>query len=67
MPGTREAKRRTRTTTPLRDGREPTGFAAVLQGLMADGAWDLPTGGGRVPDLWPGMPPLSVQSTGHPK
>lgn len=39
--GTRKAKRRTRTTTPRRDGLAPTRFAAVLQGLMADGGWDM--------------------------
>ncbi|MFI9588070.1 DciA family protein [Streptomyces sp. NPDC052236] len=51
--GTRKAKRRTRTTTARRDGREPTGFAAVLQRLMADRAWDLPAAGGSILDQWP--------------
>lgn len=36
-----------------RDGREPSGFAAVLQGLMADRAWELPAAGGTVLDRWP--------------
>ncbi|MFE2498834.1 DciA family protein [Streptomyces scopuliridis] len=36
-----------------RDGREPSGFAAVLQGLMADRAWELPAAGGGVLDRWP--------------
>ncbi len=50
--GTRKAKRRTGTTV-RRDGREPTGFAAVLQGLMADRAWDIPAAGGSILDQWP--------------
>ncbi len=36
-----------------RDGREPSGFAAVLAGLMADRAWELPAAGGSVLDQWP--------------
>ncbi|MER7029328.1 hypothetical protein [Streptomyces ramulosus] len=36
-----------------RDGREPSGFAAVLAGLMTDRAWELPTAGGSVLDRWP--------------
>ncbi|MFE5669093.1 DciA family protein [Streptomyces niveus] len=50
--GTRKAKRRTGATA-RRDGREPTGFAAVLQGLMADRAWDVPAAGGSILDQWP--------------
>ncbi|MEW1724311.1 DciA family protein [Streptomyces sp. NPDC093109] len=50
--GTRKAKRRTGTTV-RRDGREPTGFAAVLQGLMADRAWDIPAAGGSILAQWP--------------
>ncbi|WP_236246912.1 DciA family protein [Streptomyces sp. CC210A] len=50
--GTRKAKRRTGTTA-RRAGREPTGFAAVLQGLMADRAWDIPAAGGSILDQWP--------------
>ncbi|WP_435609679.1 DciA family protein [Streptomyces sp. C10-9-1] len=50
--GTRKAKRRTGTTA-RRDGREPTGFAAVLQGLMADRAWDIPAAGGSILNQWP--------------
>ncbi|WP_406323641.1 hypothetical protein [Streptomyces sp. NBC_01637] len=42
-------------TTLRRDGREPTGFAAVLQSLMADEVGDLPAGGGSVLDQWPGI------------
>jgi hypothetical protein len=44
---------RRRTRAVQRDGREPTGFAAVLQGLMADRAWALPAAGGTVLDRWP--------------
>lgn len=36
-----------------RNGREPNGFAAVLAGLMADRAWELPAAGGTVLDRWP--------------
>ncbi|MEU9943136.1 DciA family protein [Streptomyces lavendulae] len=50
--GTRKAKRRIGTTV-RRDGREPTGFASVLQGLMADRAWDVPAAGGSILDQWP--------------
>ncbi|MGC5400767.1 DciA family protein [Streptomyces sp. DT20] len=50
--GTRKAKRRTGTAV-RRDGREPSGFAAVLQGLMADRAWDIPAAGGSILDQWP--------------
>ncbi|MEY9997308.1 putative nucleic acid-binding Zn ribbon protein [Streptomyces sp. V4I8] len=45
--------RRRQQTAVRRDGREPSGFAAVLQGLMADRAWDLPAAGGTVLDRWP--------------
>nr|WP_024126126.1 DciA family protein [Streptomyces sp. FR1]AHE38744.1 Putative Tra3-like protein [Streptomyces sp. FR1] len=44
---------RRRQQVVRRDGREPTGFAAVLQGLMADRAWELPAAGGSVLDRWP--------------
>ncbi|MEW2530679.1 hypothetical protein [Streptomyces sp. NPDC047071] len=39
--GQREARapRRRRARITQRHGREPSGFAAVLQGLMADRAW----------------------------
>ncbi|MFH8470356.1 DciA family protein [Streptomyces sp. NPDC017991] len=36
-----------------RDGREPSGFAAVLQGLMAERAWAIPAAGGSLLDRWP--------------
>ncbi|MEU3907262.1 DciA family protein [Streptomyces goshikiensis] len=52
--GTRKAKRPLRATV-RRDGREPTGFAAVLQGLMADRAWDIPAAGGSILDQWPAI------------
>ncbi|MEU2855518.1 DciA family protein [Streptomyces syringium] len=48
---TRKTKRPLRTTVRC-DGREPTGFAAVLQGLMADRAWDIPAAGGSILDQW---------------
>ncbi|MFH9090504.1 DciA family protein [Streptomyces sp. NPDC017673] len=51
--GEARASRRRRVTTVKRDGREPAGFAAVLQGLMADRAWELPAAGGSILDRWP--------------
>ncbi|MFE0489186.1 DciA family protein [Streptomyces griseoaurantiacus] len=51
--GEARAPRRRRATTVKRDGREPSGFAAVLAGLMADRAWELPAAGGSVLDQWP--------------
>ncbi|WP_432008033.1 DciA family protein [Streptomyces parvus] len=51
--GEAKAPRRRRSTTVKRDGREPSGFAAVLAGLMADRAWELPAAGGSVLDRWP--------------
>jgi hypothetical protein len=47
------AARHSRQQVARRDGREPSGFAAVLQGLMADRAWELPAAGGSVLDRWP--------------
>ncbi|ARZ65826.1 hypothetical protein SMD11_0160 [Streptomyces albireticuli] len=40
------APRRRRQRVVQHEGREPSGFAAVLQGLMADRAWELPATGG---------------------
>ncbi|GLW03804.1 DciA family protein [Streptomyces lavendulae] len=51
--GTRKTRRAPRTTSVRRDGREPAGFGAVLQGLLADRAWDIPAAGGGVLDQWP--------------
>ncbi|MFF5475392.1 DciA family protein [Streptomyces achromogenes] len=54
--GEARAPRQRRVTTVKwdgRDGREPAGFAAVLAGLMADRAWELPAAGGSVLDRWP--------------
>ncbi|MFD4866908.1 DciA family protein [Streptomyces sp. NPDC058412] len=51
--GARKARRSVRTSSSRRDGREVTGFGAVLQGLMADRAWDIPTAGGSILDQWP--------------
>ncbi|MGW8985154.1 DciA family protein [Streptomyces parvus] len=47
------APRRHQTRTVRRDGREPSGFAAVLQHLMTDRAWSLPPAGGTVLERWP--------------
>ncbi|MFE7113600.1 DciA family protein [Streptomyces sp. NPDC057575] len=47
------APRRRRQRVVQRDGREPSGFAAELQGLMADRAWELPAAGGTVLERWP--------------
>ncbi|MFD6798549.1 DciA family protein [Streptomyces cyaneofuscatus] len=47
------APRRHRTSPVRREGREPSGFAAVLQTLMTDRAWELPAAGGTVLDRWP--------------
>lgn len=51
--GEARAPGRRRAATVKRDGREPAGFASVLQGLMADRAWELPAAGGSVLDRWP--------------
>ncbi|WP_301128627.1 hypothetical protein [Streptomyces cacaoi] len=51
--GEARAPRRRRATAKKRNGREPAGIAAVLQGLMADRAWDIPAAGGTVLDRWP--------------
>lgn len=48
----RMPRRRTQRAVK-RDGREPTGVAAVLQGLMAERAWAIPAAGGSVLDRWP--------------
>ncbi|MGW2826391.1 DciA family protein [Streptomyces sp. NPDC001443] len=47
------APRRRRQQGVRREGREPAGFAAVLQGLMADRAWELAAAGGSVLNQWP--------------
>lgn len=49
----RTPRRRPERRVVKRDGREPSGFAAVLQGLMAERAWALPAAGGSVLDRWP--------------
>ncbi|MGW6016028.1 DciA family protein [Streptomyces sp. NPDC055210] len=51
--GEASAPRRRQRSAVRRDGREPSGFAAVLKGLMADRAWELPVAGGTVLDRWP--------------
>ncbi|MFF4227451.1 DciA family protein [Streptomyces abikoensis] len=50
--GQARAPRRLRPAAVKRDGREPSGFAAVLAGLMADRAWELPATGGSILDRW---------------
>ncbi|MEU4180975.1 DciA family protein [Streptomyces sp. NPDC026589] len=47
------APRRHRTRTVRPSGREPSGFAAVLQTLMTDHAWEIPAAGGTVQERWP--------------
>lgn len=49
----RTPRRRPERRAMKRDGREPSGFAAVLQGLMAERAWAIPAAGGSVLDQWP--------------
>jgi hypothetical protein len=49
----RMPRRRHQRAAVKRDGREPAGFAAVLQGLMAERAWAIPAAGGSVLDCWP--------------
>ncbi|MFF9818964.1 DciA family protein [Streptomyces sp. NPDC014006] len=49
----RVPRRRAQRGAVKRDGREPEGFAAVLQGLMAERAWAIPAAGGSVLDRWP--------------
>ncbi|MGW2109083.1 DciA family protein [Streptomyces sp. NPDC001948] len=53
--GASEARvpRHRRQRVVQRDGREPSGFATVLAGLMADRAWDLPAARGTVLERWP--------------
>ncbi|WP_329563445.1 hypothetical protein OG711_37865 [Streptomyces uncialis] len=51
--GTCKEMRCTRAAISRGDGREPSGFAAVLQGLAADRAWDIPAAGGSILDQRP--------------
>ncbi|MFB7428739.1 DciA family protein [Streptomyces hydrogenans] len=51
--GARAPRRRPRPNAALPDRRDPAGFAAVLQGLMAERAWDMPAAGGTVLAQWP--------------
>ncbi|MGP3978974.1 DciA family protein [Streptomyces sp. 8N114] len=54
--GTSEARtpRTRRPRTALRrDGRDPQGLGAVLQGLLADRGWEAPAAGGTVLEQWP--------------
>ncbi|MFF9899138.1 hypothetical protein [Streptomyces longispororuber] len=59
--GTRKTKRRPRTTDARIHGREPAGFTAALQGLMADRAWDVPASGGSAwTSGWTSRPPCPL-------
>ncbi|MFD5513912.1 DciA family protein [Streptomyces sp. NPDC127051] len=63
---TRKSKRQPRASSLRRDGREPTGFAAVLQGLLADRAWDIPASGGGVLGQWPDIADaVTANLSGH--
>lgn len=42
-----------RTGVQQCDRRDPTGFAAVIQSLIAERAWDVPASGGSILDQWP--------------
>ncbi|QCX74658.1 hypothetical protein C9F11_04775 [Streptomyces sp. YIM 121038] len=42
-----------RARNARRDSQEASGFAAMLQGLMAERTWDLPAVGGSVLEHWP--------------
>lgn len=48
-----EARTPRRRARVRRDGRDPQGFAAVLQQLMAERAWEVPAAGGSLLDRWP--------------
>ncbi|OKK12235.1 hypothetical protein AMK16_32345 [Streptomyces sp. CB00455] len=64
--GARKTRRSVRTSASRRDGREVTSFGAVLQGLMADRAWDIPTAGGNILDRWPDIAaPVSPHLAAH--
>ncbi|MCF3143758.1 DciA family protein [Streptomyces platensis] len=45
--------RRGKAASRRGEGRDPQGFAQVLQRLMAERAWDLPAAGGSILDRWP--------------
>ncbi len=62
--GEARAPRRNPATAVKRDGREPSWFAAVLRGLMADRAWDVPAAGGTRRRAKEG--PSSRSSVGSP-
>ncbi|GGX53142.1 DciA family protein [Streptomyces noursei] len=46
---------RRRTRASMADGRDPKGFGAVLQALIVERAWEVPTAGGSAVDLWPSV------------
>ncbi|MGA4846673.1 DciA family protein [Streptomyces sp. G5(2025)] len=49
----RAPRRPKRVTVRQRDRRDPTGFATVIQSLIAERAWDVPASGGSTLDQWP--------------
>ncbi|MFH0246171.1 DciA family protein [Streptomyces sp. HK10] len=56
--GATESRRPRRRPRPPRrhaDGRDPMGFGAVIQGLIADRAWEIPAAGGSAVDRWPSI------------
>jgi len=55
-------KRPARTTTVRVDRREPAGFGAVMQGLVAERAWNIAMAGGGVLDRWDQIAPDLAQS-----
>ncbi|MFI8966945.1 DciA family protein [Streptomyces sp. NPDC053493] len=50
---TRAPRRPKRATVQQRDRRDPTGFATVIQSLIAERAWDVPASGSNLLDQWP--------------
>jgi hypothetical protein len=62
----RMPRHRPQRAAAKRDGREPAGFATVLQGLMAERAWAIPAAGGSVLDRWPDIAAaISPRLPGH--
>lgn len=51
----RAPRRPKRVSMQQRDRRDPTGFATVIQSLIAERAWDVPASGGSILDQWPGI------------
>lgn len=55
-------KRPKRTATVRVDRREPSGFGAVMQALVAERAWNVAMAGGGVLDRWDQIAPALAQS-----